>query len=64
MVTTGNVSTLGYLAAVEFGFYQDECLEVAVFAGGPGVNAAEWVLTFFLIMPRVIGHKIYNRFYF
>jgi NitT/TauT family transport system substrate-binding protein len=34
---------IGYLSALEFGYYGDECLEVAIFPGGPGIISPEFV---------------------
>ncbi len=33
----------GYAAAQELGYFREECLEVVVLSGGPGVDTAEWV---------------------
>ncbi len=34
---------IGYAAAQELGYFREECLEVVVLSGGPGVDSAEWV---------------------
>lgn len=34
----------GYAAAQELGYFREECLEVVVLSGGPGVDSAEWVI--------------------
>lgn len=33
----------GYVIAQELGYFTDECLNVVVLSGGPGVDSAEWV---------------------
>lgn len=32
-----------FVAAVEKGFFRDECLSVSVLAGGPGLDSIEWI---------------------